>query len=408
MAGTIFLACLDIGTTKISTMVAEARHDSLEIIAVSTVASQGVRKGVIVDIDSTLGAIKESVRRASEISGVEIKDVYVGISDSYIKTMRSTGAVVLSNGVVTVRDINDCLENAQTIYVPLDKEILHVIPLGYNVDGETEIYNPHGMKGTCFEANVEIVTAATNSIHNLLKCCEMAGLNVAELVYTPIVSSMSVLREDELELGVFLIDIGGGTSDVAFFKNNRFYGATVLDIAGNQFTNDLAVGLGVSSAEAEKIKKAYGMPAFPEDYEDESILIGVSGRGEKKVAKSFITKIIIDRSEELIGIISDEMRKLAGVETGHLRVVITGGVSQMKGFEAHVQSLLNIPVRIGVPEGRDVIDKVQNPVFSTLMGLLYYAHKNTYEMSSADSLTGDTRGMKRWFRGLMGKLFRLN
>ncbi|QWR76837.1 cell division protein FtsA [Candidatus Magnetomonas plexicatena] len=407
MAGTIFLACLDIGTTKISTMVAEARHDSLEIIAVSTVTSAGVRKGVIVDIESTLGAIKESVRRATEISGVEIKEVYVGISDSHIKTTKSTGAVVLPNGAVTAHDIDEVMENAQTIYVPLDKEILHVIPLNYNVDGETEIYNPQGMKGTCFEANVQIVTAATNSIHNLLKCCEMAGLTVAELVHTPIVSSMAVLRDDELELGVFLIDIGGGTTDIAFFKNNRFQGATVLDIAGNQFTNDLAVGLSVSPPEAEKIKKAYGMPAFPEDYEDESILIGVSGRSEKKVAKSFITKIIMDRSEELIGMISDEMRKLAGSGALHQRVVITGGVSQMKGFEAHVQSLLNMPVRIGVPEGKDVIEKVQNPIFSTLMGLLYYGHKSTFEIS-VNGLTGDCRGMKRWFKGLVGKFFRIN
>ncbi|MEO5356905.1 MAG: cell division protein FtsA [Nitrospirae bacterium YQR-1] len=408
MGGTLFLACLDVGTSKVSTTVAEVRQDSLEIIAVSTVPSQGVRKGVVVDIESTLGAIKTSVGRACEISGVEVKEVYVGISDSHVRTIKSTGAAIVANGMVNQHDVNDCLENAQTIYLPLDKEVLHVIPLDYNVDGETEINNPLGMKGTRLEANVQIVTVATNSVHNLLKCCEMAGLSVAELVYTPLVSSMAVLRDNEKNLGVFLVDIGGGTTDVAFFKDNRFAGAAVLEVAGNQFTNDLAVGLGVSLLEAEKIKKAYGMPGFPDDYEDEAILIGVSGKGEQKVQKSFISSIIMDRSEELIGMISEEMRRLAGGETGHFRVVLTGGVSQMKGFESHVQALLNMPVRIGVPEGKDVIEKVQNPVFSTLLGLLYYGHKSMYELSPVERLVGDLGSMKQWLKGLVGKFFRLN
>ncbi|MBF0538401.1 MAG: cell division protein FtsA [Nitrospirae bacterium] len=394
---------LDVGTTKICTIVAQVSAASIRFLGVSTTPSRGVKKGMIVDMESASKAIRASIKKAQTLSNVEIKEVYAGIADSHVKCMTNTGAVGIARGVVRQKDVEWATETASSVYMPLDKEVMHIIPLEYVVDGEGQITNPLGMKGVRLEANVQIVTGSTNSLHNLIKCCEMAGVSVADIVLEPLVSAMATLRDDEKECGCILVDIGGGTTDIALFRDSRFVSTAILDIGGNQITNDISVCLAIPLAEAERIQKAYGMTASGEYDSEEITVTGASG--EKKVTRGFITDIVKSRSEELLNLVKTEIAQLCGNTTPSFGVVFTGGVAQLKGFEILAQSILNMSVRIGMPEGKDMIDMVRNPIYSAAVGLVMYAQKSMDDPSSMELLAGDLSHIRKWIKGLVGKLF---
>ncbi|MBF0343233.1 MAG: cell division protein FtsA [Nitrospirae bacterium] len=395
---------MDVGTTKICTIVAQVNAASIKFLAVSTAQSRGVKKGMIVDMESTSKAIRNSIKKAQTLSNVEIKEVYSGIADGYVKCMTNTGAVGIASGVVRQRDVELALETAQSVYVPLDKEIMHIIPLEYIIDGQEQITNPIGMRGVRLEAHVQIVTGSTNSLHNLIKCCEVAGVSVADIVLEPLVSAMATLRDDEMECGCLLIDVGGGTTDIGLFRDSKFIGTTILDIGGNQFTNDISVCLAIPVKEAERIKKAYGVATSFGEYDSEEIAI-TGADGERKVTRGHITEIIKSRSEELLNLIKGEITQLCGNNKPSFGVIFTGGGAQLKGFEILAQSILNMPVRIGMPEGKDMIDTVKNPMYSTAVGLIMYAQKSIDDPSSIEILAGDFSHIRKWIKGFVGKLF---
>ncbi|MBF0336382.1 MAG: cell division protein FtsA [Nitrospirae bacterium] len=391
---------LDVGTSKISTIVAEVSAASIRFIGVSTTQSRGVRKGMIIDMEAASRAIRTSINAARKLSNTEITDVYAGMADSHVKCMPNTGAVGIARGIIRQRDIEWVMETASSIYIPLDKEVMHIIPLEYVVDGEGQITNPLGMRGVRLEANVQIVTGSANSLHNLVRCCEMAGVSVADIVLDPLASAMATLRDDEKECGCILVDIGGGTTDIALFRDSRFISTSILDIGGNQITNDISVCLAIPLPEAERIQKAYGI----NEYNAGEITVATAG-GEKKVDGNLISEIIQSRTEEILNLIKTEIAHLCGNATPSFGVIFTGGVAQLKGFEMLAHAVLNIPVRVGMPEGRDMIEMVRNPIYATAVGLILYAQKSMDDPSSMELLAGDLSHIRKWIKGLVGKLF---
>ncbi|MCG6552824.1 MAG: cell division protein FtsA [Candidatus Magnetominusculus sp. LBB02] len=399
-----YITALDIGTSKIAAIVARVTDSSMEVMGLGMVPSSGVRKGVIVDLDSAAAAIKEAVNKAQSLAGIQIREVCTGLSDGHIKCFRSTGAVVLSADVVSQRDIDKVMETAGTVYVPLDKEIMHMLPMEYVVDGEGQIYNPIGMSGLRLEVNVQVVAAASNSIRNIEKCCEMAGLKITDVIFNPLASAAAVLSDDEKNYGAILIDIGGGTTDIALYKNGVFMGAAVIDIGGNQFTNDIAVGLRLPVYEAERLKKAYGMATFPDEYFGEEITV-TANMEERRISKSFITEIIKARSEELAALIKDSILAIPGFSWQPWSVVLTGAVSELKGLEALISGVLDLPVRLGVCQWPGINDNIRGPMYSTTVGLISYARKRFDEGGSEEPFTAGQHSMSKWFKGLVGKFF---
>ncbi|KJU81947.1 cell division protein FtsA [Candidatus Magnetobacterium bavaricum] len=383
--------------------MAEVNADSINFRGISMTQSRGVRKGMIIDMESASRAIRASLNAAQKLSNVEIKEVYAGIADNHIKCTTNTGAVGIARGTVRQRDIDWVMETASSVYIPLNKEVMHIIPLEYIVDGEGQINNPLGMRGVRLETNVQIVTGSTNSLHNLIRCCEMAGVSVIDIVLEPLVSAMATLRDDEKECGCILVDIGGGTTDIALFRDSRFISTAILDLGGNQITNDISVCLAIPVQEAERIQKAYGMRSSGEYDPEEITVTAISG--EKIISANLISDIIKSRSEELLNLIKSEIARLCGNYTPSFGVVFTGGVAQLKGFEMLAHSILNMPVRVGIPEGRDMIDMVRNPIYATAVGLILYAQKSMDDPSSMELLAGDLSHIRKWIKGLVGKLF---
>ncbi|MBF0565618.1 MAG: cell division protein FtsA [Nitrospirae bacterium] len=402
-----YIVGLDVGTTKICTLVTRADAEGMEILGVGTTQSQGLRKGMIVDMEGASEAIRESLQKAEESSGIEIKNVYAGISNGHIKSNARSGAVGITSGIVRQSDIDRAMESARSVYVPLDKEVMHIIPVEYVVDGECKINNPVGMRAMRLEANVQVITVGSNAVHNLARCCEMAGVMVAGVQLSPLVSAMAVLREDEKQYGAILIDIGGGTADIAMFKNDNFLSTAIIDVGGNQFTNDIAVGLRIPVEEAERLKKAYGMAMHSYASDSDEITISGSNKEGRKILRSLMTDVIMPRADELLRLIREEIRNMSGYEMAPCGVVLTGGVSQLRGFVTLAQQVLSMPVRVGMPEGKAIIDKIKSPIYSTSVGLAMYGQKNQNE-SSIDVISGEFGSMKKWLKEVVVKVFRSN
>ncbi len=279
---------LDVGTTKICAVVGEIVNGRIEIKGVSTSPSMGLRKGVVVNIESAVESIKNALKNAESSTGVEINSVYVGISGGHIKGFNSHGAVGIRGKEVTFADVDRVIDSAKAVYVPLDREVLHIIPTGYTLDGQNSIKDPEGMFGDRLEAKVYILTGAITSVQNLLKCCEKAGVEVIDIVFEPLASAEAILTEDEKELGVAIVDIGGGTTDIILYKDGWLRHTSVLAIGGNHFTNDIAVGLRMSVAEAERVKKRYGHAVSDLVDVSEEVEISPAGTGEKDIAQASV------------------------------------------------------------------------------------------------------------------------
>lgn len=377
-----FIVALDIGTTKICCIVGEISESgpnpSIDIVGIGTAPSAGLRKGVVVNIDSTVESITKAVEEAELMAGVEISSVYTGIAGGHIKSFNSTGIVAIKDKEVTEQDVQRVIDAAKAVAIPLDREVIHIIPQEYTINGQDGIRDPIGMSGVRLESKVHIVTGAVASAQNIVKCANKAGLNVAEICLQPIASSEAVLSADEKELGVVLVDIGGGTSDIAIFKDGAIVHTGVLAIGGNHITNDISVGLRAPLHEAERIKITHGCAMTSLVNPDETIEVaGVGGRKSRVVARRLLAEIIEPRVEEIFALIQREVMQSGYQDVLSGGYVITGGSTLLEGMPELAEFVFEMPVKRGVPQNIGGLrDVVNSPKFATGVGLLKYGARN--------------------------------
>lgn len=374
-----FVVGLDIGTTKICCIVGELTNEGgIDIVGIGTAPSSGLRKGVVINIDSTVESITKAVEEAELMAGVEISTVYTGIAGGHIKSFNSSGVVAVKEREIRDQDVQRVIDAAKAVAIPLDREVIHIIPQEYIIDEQDGIRDPIGMSGVRLEAKVHIVTGAVASAQNIIKCANKAGLNVAEICLEPIASSEAVLSQDEKELGVILVDIGGGTSDIAIFKEGAVVHTGVLAIGGNHITNDIAVGLRTPQNEAEKVKIRYGCAMTALVKPDETIEVpGVGGRKPRIVARRLLAEIIEPRVEEIFSLIQREVMKSGYQDLLSGGIVITGGSTLLEGMPELAEFVFEMPVKRGVPYGMGGLrDVVNSPKFATGVGLLKYGARN--------------------------------
>lgn len=368
------VAGLDIGTTKICVVIGEVLGDRIEIIGVGTAASSGMRKGVVVNIEATVKAVREAVEQAENMAGCEIDTVFVGIAGNHIKGFNSPGILAINNQEIKQKDIDAVIQAAQTVKISDNQRIIHVLPQEYMVDDHTGIQNPLGMTGVRLVTNVHIVTADNTSLHNLLVSCNRGGLEVDEIVLESVASARTVLSRDEEELGVVLIDIGGGTTDLAVFCNGTIKHTWELALGGNSLTSDLSVGLRTPMQEAEKLKYMYGSALssmVKDNYVVEVPTVG--DRKPRKVSQRVMVEILEARMEEILQLVNKEINGSGYRSRLNAGVVITGGSALLANIVEMAEQIFDMPVRIGYPrgvEGRR--EEVNSPRCTTAVGLLMY------------------------------------
>lgn len=372
---------LDIGTTKVCAIVGEKTKEGVEIIGIGQAPSKGLRKGVVVNIETTVDAIKQAVSEAELMAGCQISRVYCGIAGSHIKAFNSHGVVAIKNKEINQADIDRVIEATQTVLIPADREVIHVIPQEYLVDDQEGIQEPLGMIGNRLEVKVHIVTAAITSAQNVIKCANKAGLDVADIALQQIASSQAVLNHDEREIGVALVDIGGGTTDIAIYHNGAIKFTTVLALGGNQITNDISVGLRTSTAEAEGLKKKHGSAmAALVSKEDNIEVQSVEGGKTRTVSKYMLAEIIEARVDEMLDLVKRELMKSGYENLISSGVVLTGGTSSLEGITELGEQVFNLPVRRGLPANiTGLIDVVKSPMYSTAVGLVHYGARHLNE-----------------------------
>ncbi|MCK9362594.1 MAG: cell division protein FtsA [Syntrophales bacterium] len=369
---------LDIGTTKTCVVVAELRETGIEIMGVGTHPSEGLRKGVVVNIESTVESIKGAVEEAERSAGCEISSVYVGIAGAHIHGHNSLGIVPVKGREVRNEDVERAIEAARAIAIPLDRQILHTIPQYYLVDEQDGIIDPVGMAGVRLEAKAHIVTGAVTSIQNVIKSINRVGLEVKELVLEQLAASEAVLSNDEKALGVALIDIGGGTTDIAVFSEGSIKHTAVLPVGGQYVTSDISTGLRTPIAEAEKIKIEYGCAYMPLIAKDEMIEVpSVGGREPRNVSRQILGRIIEPRMDEILVMAQKEISRSGCEDILAAGIVLTGGGSILEGIPELAEQIFNMPVRRGLPLGiGGLTDIVNSPQYATGVGLVLYAGRN--------------------------------
>jgi len=366
---------LDIGTTKICAIAVEEDDiEALNVVGVGTAKSEGLRKGVVVNIEKTVKAIKKAVEECELMCGTQIRSVYAGIAGHHIRGQNSRGMVtVYHNRIVTDEDIRRVIDAAQVL-IPNDREILHILPQEFIVDDQDGVQNPLGMAAARLEVNVHIVTGSVTSAQNIIKCCNQSGLDVEDIVLEPLSSSQAVLSPDEQEVGVVLVDIGGGTTDVTIYSEGSIVHTAVLALGGNHLTHDIAIGLGAPLHEAEEIKHNFGVAMTSMVKEDEMIEVpSVGGRNNRTMKKRVLASIIEDRFREIFELIAHEIEKTHFHTLMASGVVITGGTCIMPGADQLASQVLNLPVRVGFPENISGLrEMIYSPKYATSVGLVRY------------------------------------
>ncbi|HNY72507.1 MAG TPA: cell division protein FtsA [Syntrophales bacterium] len=392
---------LDIGTTKTCAVVGELTDQGIDIIGIGSSPSEGLRRGVVVNIDSTVEAIKKAVEEAEKISGNQIRSVYVGIAGGHIKGQNSLGIIAVKEREVDEEDVQRAVEASKAIAIPLDREILHTLPQSYIVDDQDGIRDPIGMSGVRLEAKVHIVTGASASIQNIAKSVSRVGLDIEEIVLEQLASSEAVLSSDEKDLGVAMLDIGGGTTDIAVFSEGSIKHTAVLPVGGNYVTSDIATGLRTPAGEAEKLKIKYGCAYSPLIPKDEAIEVpSVGGREPREVSRQILGRIIEPRMEEILSLAQKEIVRSGYEELMAAGVVLTGGASIMEGAPELAEQIFNLPVRRGQPTGiGGLTDIVNSPMYATGVGLVLYGIKHVSRDYKRDggSLGKWFQGIKKWF-----------
>ena len=368
---------LDIGTSKVCATVGEMTEHGVEIIGLGSHASQGLRKGVVINIESTTNSVKKAVEEAALMAGCEIHTVFTSISGGHIKAFNSHGIVAVKNKEVAQRDLERVIDAAKAVAIPMDREVLHVLPQDYIIDEQDGIKEPLGMSGVRLEAKVHIVTGAVTSAQNIVKCCNRTGLNVAEIVLAPLAAAEAVLSDEERELGVVLVDMGGGTTDIALYHDGTLKHTAVLGIGGNHVTNDIAAGLRTPFNDAERIKQRYGFAKARMVTDDERVEVpSVAGKGAGTVSRQILCEIIEPRLDEIFELVRREVAK-SGYE-GSLAsgVVITGGSMLLPGAVEVAERSFGLPVRLGVPAHvGGLVDVIDSPAYAAAVGLVLHGMK---------------------------------
>jgi cell division protein FtsA len=397
---------LDIGTSKVSAIVGEVVPEGgIEIIGIGFHPSRGLKKGVVVNIESTVQSIQRAVEEAELMAGCQIHSVFTGIAGNHIRSLNSHGIVAIRDKEVTSSDVERVIDAARAVAIPADQKILHILPQEFIIDNQEGIREPIGMSGVRLEARVHMVTGAVSAAQNIVKCVRRCGLEVDDIILEQLASSESVLIEDEKELGVCLVDIGGGTTDIAVFTEGAIRHTSVIPIAGNQVTNDIAVALRTPTQNAEEIKIKYACALAQLATADESIEVpSVGDRPPRRLARQTLAEVVEPRYEELLTLVQAELRRSGFEDLIAAGVVLTGGSSKMEGLIDLAEEILHMPVRLGVPQTvTGLVDVVRNPIYSTGVGLLMFGHRNGVDRHS-EALSGTGfkavwERMKGWFQG---------
>lgn len=402
------LVGIDFGTTKICVVVGQVTNEGLEIVGIGKQPSLGIRKGVVVNIASTVDAIKKAVEAAELMAGCEITSAYAGIAGGHIKGFNSSGVVAIKEKEVSPADIERAIDAAKAVATPLDREVIHVIAQEFAVNDQDGVKDPIGMSGVRLESKVHIVTGAVSSAQNIIKCANKAGINVSDIVLEPLASAEAVLSKDEKELGVALVDIGGGTTDVALFARGSVVHTGVIAMGGNHITNDIAVGLRASIQDAENLKVASGCAMTSMLNGDQPLQVPMlGGRAPREISRSVLSKIIEPRVEEIFSLVNQEINNSGFKHLLSTGVVITGGASLLEGSVELSEFILELPVRRGSPQGvGGLVDAVNSPIYSTAVGLLLYGMKNRsnvrFRIRDENIYNKVTSRMKAW----LGKSFK--
>ena len=401
--GNEIIAALDIGTSKIVALVAEINEENeLKIIGVGQQVSRGLKKGVVVNIDATVDSINGAIRKAEEIADCEINTVFAGIAGSNVRSFDGHGIVKINEGEVSINDINGALDASQAMNIPADQRILHVLPKGYIIDGHEGIREPISMSGVRLEADVHIVTVARSAEENIVKCIDRCGLEVQQLVLEQLASSHSVLSEDEKDLGVCLVDIGGGTSDIAIFIDGQIVATKVIPVGGNHVTNDIAYALKTPEKHAEEIKINHACTLSKLKNKNELIEVSSTGdRPSRQIELEQLATVVQARYKELFEVINNEIGK---INTERLRagIVLTGGASQLNGASELAEEILGNDVRVGSPRAMSgTFENVNNPLHATGTGLLWFAlekyENNPDDLVKQKALESPLSKIKSWF-----------
>ena len=400
------LVALDIGTSKIVTIVAEITpEDTLSLIGMGSHPSRGLKKGVVVNIESTVNAIQRSLEEAELMADAKIKEVLTGIAGSHIKSFNSHGMVAIKDKEVQQYDIDRVIETARAVNIPMEQQVLHILEQEFIIDGQGGVRQPSGMSGMRLEVKVHIVTGAVSAAQNIMKCVRRCGLEVRDLMLQPLASADAVLLDDERDLGVCLVDIGGGTTDLAVFTDGAIKHTSVIPIAGDQITNDIAMALRTPTRDAEELKIAHGVAlrqlASPSDMIE---VPGVGERGPRELSRQTLAEVIEPRVEELYSLIQRELRSAGLEELLSSGIVITGGSALMKGMVELGEEVFHMPVRVGIPQYNGALaEVVRNPRYSTGMGLLMAGLEQVKRDRQAKIQGAGFKEvfdrMKGWFKG---------
>jgi cell division protein FtsA len=397
---------LDIGTSKVVALVAKiTENHNIEVIGIGTHPSRGLKRGMVVNIDSTVQSIQHAIEEAELMAGVEIKSVFTGIAGNHVRSLNSHGIVAIKNSEVDAQDIVRVMDAARAVALPADQRILHVIPQEYIIDHQDGIRDPIGMSGVRLETRVHIVTGAESAAQNIIKCVERCGLEVEDIVLEQWASSFSVLTEDEKDLGVCMVDIGGGTTDIAVFSQGALRHTAVIPIAGDQVTNDIAVSMRTPTQHAEDIKIRYACALSKLARPEQTIEVpSVGDRPSRSLSRQTLAEIVEPRYAELFELIHKELMHSGFAEGIAAGIVLTGGSSRIEGAVELAEEIFHMPVRLGIPTGvHGLGDVLKNPMHATGVGLLHYAKVQLEPVTERKSATVTTQNvfekMKNWFQG---------
>ncbi|RCX33438.1 cell division protein FtsA [Thioalbus denitrificans] len=397
---------LDIGTSKVVAIVGEVTaEDKLDIVGIGSHPSRGLKKGVVVNIESTVQSIQRAVEEAELMAGCQIHSVFAGIAGSHIRSLNSHGIVAIRDHEVTQADVDRVIDAARAVAIPADQKILHVLPQEFIIDNQEGIREPIGMSGVRLEAKVHLVTGAVSAAQNIIKCVRRCGLEVDDVILEQLASSHSVLTDDEKELGVCIVDIGGGTTDIAVFTEGAIRHTAVIPIAGDQVTNDIAVALRTPTQFAEEIKIKYACALTQlANIEDHIEVPGVGDRPPRRLSRQTLAEVVEPRYEELFQLVQDELRRSGFEDIVAAGIVLTGGSAKMEGVIELAEEVFHMPVRLGLPQHvTGLVDVVRNPIYATGVGLLIHGHRQQMQRLPEMKMGGGMRGiwerMKGWFQG---------
>jgi len=395
---------LDIGTSKVVAIVAEVTDDGMNVIGLGMQPSRGLRKGVVVNIEATMASIQRVLEEAELMANCRVSEVYTAIAGSHIKSLNSSGMVAIKEKEVTLADIDRVVDTAKAIAIPNDQQVLHILPQEFIIDGQEDVREPLGMSGVRLEVKVHIVTGAVSAVENITKCVRRCGIEVRDVMLQPLASAKAVLNEDEKELGVCLMDIGGGTTDIAVFAGGAIRHTAVIPIAGDQVTNDIAMTLRTPTKEAEELKLRHGCALRQlADANDIIEVPGVGERAPRKLSRPMLAEVIEPRIEELYSLVQAELRRSGFEELLSSGIVLTGGSALLAGMTELGEEVFHLPVRVGVPAySGPLADVIRSPRYATSVGLLLEAREQYLRGEAARAqvagIGGVAKRMRQWFR----------